>query len=68
MTNEALKRLEEEALIAYCKAELKALKLTKAEIQELEDKGEIVSYYGHFLNYMALQPQAKPGRRRKGTA
>lgn len=68
MTEQALKDLEQEALVAYCKEELKALKLTKAEIQELEDKGEIVSYYGNFLNYMALQPPAKPGRKRKGTA
>lgn len=68
MTDEVLKDLEQKALITYCKEELIALKLPKEEIQELEDKGEIVSYYGHFLNYMALQPQATPKRKRKGTA
>ena len=62
-----LDEVEKQALIQHAKEELRALKLPKAEIQDLEDKGEIVSYYGNFLSYRALQPPVKTERKRKAT-
>ena len=45
-----LDALERQALIQYAKEELRSLKYTEAEIRELEEKGEIVRFYGHILN------------------
>ena len=51
-----LDRIEREALKAYAKEELRSLKiLTDEELQALDDKDEIIQYYGNFLTEMSLQ-------------
>lgn len=44
-----LDEVEREALIAYCKEQLKDIGLTDAEIEDLEEKGEIVRFYGQLI-------------------
>lgn len=51
-----LDRIEREALKAYAREELKSnLKLSDEELQALDDKDEIIQYYGNFLTEMTLQ-------------
>lgn len=55
-----LNRIEQEALKEYAKEELKSLKiLTDEELQALDDKGEIVQYYGNFLIRMSSQQKQR---------
>lgn len=44
-----MQRIEEEALIAHAKEELKRMKFSEEQILELEAEGNIVSFYGEVL-------------------
>lgn len=57
MTEKDLTQIEKEALTAHAAEELKRIGLTGEEIQELIAKGEVITFYGHFLNNMASRPQ-----------
>lgn len=59
MTDNELEQIEQEALEAYCKQELKSLKLSDEEIQELEENGDLIRFYAGFLNYHYACPAGK---------
>ena len=59
MTESELKQIEREALTAYCKQELKSLKLSDEELQELEERGDLIRFYAGFLNYHYACPSSK---------